>query len=91
MDTPNRILLSHGCTVTASFGDVYAAVPMHHVPGLGHVEHLKLHFFGGLSLELTRAAAVELARRLPEAIAALPVEPDLSGARAHIGDEERYA
>jgi len=72
----NRILFHGNPTGTfqACFGGVVAVTPMRHVSGRGHLERLRLHFQGGLSLELTRAAAIELARRLPEAIASLPIE-----------------
>jgi hypothetical protein len=76
-DTPNRLCVGkHDSSYRAHFGAIYGAIPMHHVKGLGHQEHIKVNFHGGLSLELTRAAAIELARRLPEAIASLPIDPD---------------
>lgn len=78
-DCPNRLCVGkNDSTYGTHFGMPYAAVPMHHVEGRGHIEHIKLSFSGGLALELTRATAIEIARRLPEAIAALP--PDLNGA-----------
>jgi len=73
-ENPNRLTMNHGSTFAAHFGSPYAAAPMHHVSGLGHEERIKVSFFGGLQIELTRAAAIELARRLPEAIASLPIE-----------------
>lgn len=79
--TPNRLCVGkNDSSYRTHFGDIYAAIPMHHVPGLGHEERVKVSFFGGVAMELTRAAAIELARRLPEAIAALPVDRSINGA-----------
>lgn len=87
IQSPNCLHVSGNHTYSVHFGSPYAAAPMHHVHGLGHGEHIKVSFLGGLSLELTPEAATELARRLPEALAALPIIPDCSGALAHIDDE----
>jgi len=84
-DSPNRLIINHGHTTLAHFGSPYAAAPMHHVSGRGHEERIKVSFFGGLCIELTRAAAIELARRLPEAINALPIEA--SGIHDAVGGE----
>jgi len=73
-ENPNRLVMNHGSTFAAHFGAPYHAAPTHPVSGLGHEPKIKVSFFGGLSIELTRAAAIELARRLPEAIASLPIE-----------------
>lgn len=63
-------------SVNALFGMPYAVVPIAHVKGIGHEERVKACFYGGLSIELSRAAAIELARRLPEALAHLPLAAD---------------
>jgi hypothetical protein len=54
------------------FGMPYAVAPMQHVSGLGHEERLMISCYGGMCLEVSRAFATELARRLPEAIACMP-------------------
>jgi hypothetical protein len=82
-ETPNRLHMNHGSDFKASFGAVCGAFAKPHVPGNGHnQEMVRVLFAYGLSLELTRATAIELARRLPEAVAALPIEPgaDCGGA-----------
>lgn len=86
-DTPNRLNVTTNHTYWVHFGAPFAAMPMHHVHGLGHHPRIKVSFLGGVSIELTPEAATELARRLPEAIAALPVTPDYSGALARIDDD----
>jgi hypothetical protein len=52
---------------------------VNHLNGVGHEPHVRVGFIGGMSLDLSAAAAVELARRLPEALASLPKVPDVSG------------
>ena len=89
----NRVLFHGNPTGSfqACFGGVIAAIPMHHVKGLGHQESIRVSFLGGLAIELTRAAAIDLVSKLPDAIKALPAElngADVSGSVARItGDE----
>lgn len=83
-DSPNRLSISSAHKSEACFGTPYLAVPMHHVAGLGHAEHISIHFHGGLVWELDLFSAQELARLLPIAIAKLPAIPDCSGAVADL-------
>ena len=70
---PNRIQLTGDVLFSAFFGQVCAVIPMT-FKGVGHEPHIKLGFIGGMNLEISPAVAVELARRLPEALASLPRE-----------------
>lgn len=74
---PNRLVAGkNDSTFATHFGMPYSVHAMHHVEGLGHEEHLKIACYGGVSLEVSRAFATELARRLPEAIAGMPFDAD---------------
>jgi leucyl aminopeptidase (aminopeptidase T) len=72
--------------VAGVFGGLSFVTPLSHVNGNGHGEHVKLSFVNGFVVELSAATAAELARRIPEALAALS-DPDCSGACADL--EER--
>jgi hypothetical protein len=83
---PNRLVVGKNDAHFAThFGMCYSVAPMHHVSGLGHQEQLEIACYGGLCLEISRAFAIELARRLPEAIAHMPfVADDIHDAAADI-------
>lgn len=74
----NRIYVSGDVVFGAHFGDVCSVFGVSFRGG-GHEPHVHVGFIGGLSLDLDPAAAIELARRLPEALAGLPHMPDVSG------------
>jgi hypothetical protein len=70
----NRLIVGKETSrYVAQFGMPYCVAPMHHVNGLGHQERLEIACYGGFALEVSRAFAIELARRLPEAIASMPI------------------
>lgn len=77
-DKGNHIQLSGDVLFGAFFGNVCSVIPVS-FNGNGHQPHVRVGFIGGVNLDLTQSAAVELARRLPEAIASLPSVPDVSG------------
>lgn len=76
---PNRFVCNGSPHVTGTFGGIVAITHLHHVAGLGHVETLRVSCEGGLAFEITQAFAIDLARRLPESISALPQLPDCAG------------
>lgn len=67
----------------AQFGTICSVTPIC-IPGLGHKPHVNIHFRGGVSMDFDTASAIELARRLPEAIAKLPVLPVIHDAVADL-------
>lgn len=69
----------------ARFGPICSVTPIC-IPGEGHTPRINVHFRGGVSMDFDTATATELARRLPEAIAALPVIPNVSGALVDLGE-----
>lgn len=76
---PNHIAINGDLLFGWHFGEVCSVIPIS-IPGAGHTPHVRIGFVGGLSADLSVATAIELARRLPEAIAGLPAVPDCSGA-----------
>lgn len=69
----NRLTIGkHDSRYSAPFGMPYAITVLQHVAGAGHDERLRIACYGGLHLDVSRAFALELARRLPEAIAHMP-------------------
>jgi len=65
----------------ARFGPICSVTPIC-IPGVGHTPHVSVRFRGGVSMDFDTASAIELARRLPEAIAKLPVLPVIHDAVA---------
>jgi len=75
---PNsRFHLSGSVTFGTPLGTICSVTAVS-VPGC--LPSIVTHFTDGGRLELSAATAAELARRLPEAIAALRKQPDCSGA-----------
>lgn len=73
----NRVKVGkNDSTFAAHFGMPYAVLPLPHVSGMGHEERLKIACYGGFVIEVSRAFAIELARRLPEAISHMPFQAD---------------
>lgn len=68
-ESPNRLQLCNEISVTGCFGMPYAALPVHHVAGLGHHDMLALKFYGGLSLTLTPLAGLWIVDHVAETVA----------------------
>lgn len=77
-DRPNHIRMTGDILFGAHFGELRSVVPVS-IHGNGHEPHIHLGFVGPLDVNITPALAAELVRRLPEALAALPRLPDVSG------------
>ncbi|BCI55004.1 hypothetical protein NIIDNTM18_42820 [Mycolicibacterium litorale] len=73
----------------ASFGTLRAALPAHHVRGLGHIEHIEAHCDGGVFMRLTADEATRWVRKLLKALEEVPDFPDCSGALAFIPEVDR--
>lgn len=74
-DMPNCLHVSGERSYHCHFGSVARCDPVN-LAGAGHWPHVVALFKFGLKLELDRATAVELARRLTESVAALPFLSD---------------
>jgi hypothetical protein len=77
MSQMNHFHLSGAVLFGTAMGDVCGVTPVA-IPG--GTPHVVIYMRGGARIELTSAAAAELARRLPEALASLPDVPDCGGA-----------
>lgn len=70
----NRLVIGkNDAEFKTHFGMPYCVAPMHHVSGLGHQERLEIACYGGTSMEVSWAFAIDLERRLSEAIAKRPI------------------
>jgi hypothetical protein len=83
-DHPNHLHISADPTVGYSFGNLLSVTPIV-LGGDFHHPHIAVRFRYGLCLELDAADAIELARRLPESVAMLPMIPDMHDA---VGSDE---
>lgn len=77
-DRPNHLRMTGDILFGAHFGDLRSVVPVS-FHGNGHEPHIQLGFVGLLNMNITPDLAVHILRRLPEALAALPHQPDVSG------------
>lgn len=68
--TPNSLHVCANPGVNFHFGHIQSVTPVH-IAGDGHHDHIDVRFSGGLKIALDPAAVTELARRFPEALAAL--------------------
>lgn len=85
-DLPNCLALHGDVTLGFRFGEVRSVTPVN-LPGNGHHPHIRVRYRGGLTVDYSPAAATELARRFPEALAHMPEVPECSGATADLGGE----
>jgi hypothetical protein len=84
-DHPNIVRVCGDATYSAHFGALVSITPIS-IPGDGHHQHVALRFKRGVTLDISLADAIAVARQLPEAIAALAVVPDVSGALVDLGE-----
>jgi hypothetical protein len=82
-DKPNHLRLCGDTTFGTRFGAVHSVTPIA-LAGLGHDAHLHVQFRYGLSMDLTPTDAAELSRRIPEALAKMPLLPDIHDAAGEL-------
>jgi len=85
IDHPNLVRVCGDATYSAHFGPLVSVTPVS-IPGDGHHQHIALRFKRGVVLDISVADAIAVARQLPEAIAALPLVPNVSGALVDLGE-----
>ena len=79
--SPNHLVRNHEGLTSFHFGGLHSVVPN----SLSPHPHVDVRFCGGVKVELTPETAADLARRLPEALAALPFIPE---PHDYVGGEE---
>jgi hypothetical protein len=77
--TPNKLAIHGDTHVTHYFGELRSCRPV-----LGH-DAIRSEWAGRMGMEMTRAAAIEWARSLTEALASA-AWPDCSGAAVDLGE-----
>jgi hypothetical protein len=76
----NRLRFGRGSThFSTDFGELYSVTPVNLI-GEGHSPHLEIRSSYGLRLDVSAKWLAELVRRAPEALAKLPVIPDMHDA-----------
>jgi hypothetical protein len=80
---PNFVHCNGDSTYSRHFGTLLTVTPVT-LGGQSQRQTINLAFRYGVHMELTPYEATELARRIPEALAALTVQPNVSGAVADL-------